>query len=172
MTILWTPAGSRVSRDTIRAPGHQQAAPLLLQWGIDHADPSESAEVHSGGSLWNSCLNITAPKVNPGQLLPCKGWSIATPALLLTALLTQPVKETACAFTPRNKLVIPIREDRRDVAFGMSSSSLSACEVCYNDNNLLMGLTAIQPSSTSTNQGFHWWAQQRLMKSIANSGSF
>lgn len=126
--ILWTNAGSRAALDSTMALVNQQASALLLQLSVGHARLSGSAEVHYCNSLWNSCLNITAPKVNTGYFLPCKEQSIAAPALLLTTSLRQPVKKTNFTFTPRNKVVIAIREDRKDAGSGMSNFSLLACK--------------------------------------------
>lgn len=45
---------------------NEQVSALSLQLSIDQGNLSELAEVLSCNSLWNSCLNITAPKVNTG----------------------------------------------------------------------------------------------------------
>lgn len=60
-----------------------------------------------------------------------------------------------------------MREHRKHVGSGMSSFSLLACKVNYNHKYKLLA----DRTHTSTNQEFHWLVQQRIKKSIANSGS-
>lgn len=76
------------------------------------------------------------------------------PALLLTTSLARPVKKTNFAFTPRNKIAITIREDRKGVGSGVSSFSLSARKINYNHKCKLVADG--MHSNTSTTQEFHW----------------
>lgn len=68
MSIPQTNACSRASLDSTMVPVNKQVSTPLLQSSIGHANLPGLAKVHHCNSLlqWNSCLNITAPKVNIG----------------------------------------------------------------------------------------------------------